>query len=140
MEYKRFENTIILRMDKGEEILDTLKKVAIKENIKLASISALGACDHFVAGVYDVNTKEYKKNVFDGVYEITSLVGNINTMNDEYYSHLHITCADSNGNCFGGHLNEARISATCEMFITIIDGRINRFKDELTGLNLFKYE
>lgn len=140
MEYRRFDNTIILRMDKGEEILDTLKKVAIKENVKLASISALGACDHFVAGVYDVNTKEYKKNVFDGVYEITSLVGNINTMNDEYYSHLHITCADCNGNCFGGHLNEARISATCEMFITIIDGRIDRFKDELTGLNLFKYE
>lgn len=140
MEYERFKNTIIARMDRGEEILEKLKEIALKENIKLASITAIGASDHFVAGVYDVNTKEYKKNVFDGVYEITNLSGSINTMNNEYYAHLHITCADNNGNCFGGHLNEARISATCEMFITIIDGKVDRFKDEVTGLNLFKYE
>lgn len=140
MEYKRFENTIVLRIDRGEEILDKLKEVALKENIKLACVTAIGATDHFVAGVYDVTTKEYKKNVFDGVYEITDLTGNINTMNDEYYSHLHITCADNNGSAFGGHLNEARISATCEMFITIIDGKVDRYKDDITGLNLFKYE
>ncbi len=139
MEYKRFENTIVLRMDRGEEILSTLKEVALKENIKLASISALGACDHFVAGVYSVPEQKYYKNEFNGVYEITALVGNINTMNGEYYSHLHITCADGNGRCFGGHLNEARISATCEMIVNIIDGNVDRIHDDNTGLNLFKF-
>ncbi len=139
MEYKRFENTIVLRMDRGEEILSTLKEVALKENIKLASISALGACDHFVAGVYSVPEQKYYKNEFNGVYEITALVGNINTMNGEYYSHLHITCADGNGQCFGGHLNEARISATCEMIVNIIDGNVDRIHDDNTGLNLFKF-
>ena len=34
MEYRRFENTIVLRMDRGEEVLETLKEVALKENIK----------------------------------------------------------------------------------------------------------
>lgn len=139
MEYRRFENTIVLRMDRGEEVLETLKEVALKENIKLATISALGACDHFVAGVYNVAEQNYYKNEFNGAFEITSLVGNINTMNGEYYSHLHITCADDKAACFGGHLNEARISATCEMFINIIDGSVDRYKDEVTGLNLFKF-
>ena len=43
------------------------------------------------------------------------------------------------GQTVGGHLNSARISATCEMFIYIIDGEVDRFKDESTGLNLFKF-
>lgn len=139
MEYKRFNNTIVLRMDRGEEVLSTLKEVALKENIKLASISALGACDHFAAGVLDVNTKEYIKNEFDGTFEITSIVGTINTMNGEYYSHLHISCGDEKGNCYGGHLNECHISVTCEMVITIIDGIVDRVKDENLGINIFKF-
>lgn len=139
MEYKRFENTIILRMDRGEEILETLKTVALKENIKLASVSAIGACDHFVAGVYSIPEQKYYKNEFNGVFEITALVGNINTMNGEYYAHLHITCADEKCNCLGGHLNEARISATCEMIINIIEGNVDRVKNPDTGINVFKF-
>lgn len=139
MEYKRFENTIILRMDRGEEILETLKTVALKENIKLASVSAIGACDHFVAGVYSIPEQKYYKNEFNGVFEITALVGNINTMNGEYYAHLHITCADEKCNCLGGHLNEARISATCEMIINIVEGNVDRVKNPDTGINVFKF-
>ena len=37
MDYKRFENTIIARMDKGEEILEQLEVISRKENIRLAS-------------------------------------------------------------------------------------------------------
>ena len=42
MEYRKFDNIIIARIDKGEEILEQLKAIAITENIKLASINALG--------------------------------------------------------------------------------------------------
>lgn len=139
MEYKRFENKIVLRIDKGEEIITKLKEVALKENIKLASISAIGACDYFVAGVYDVPSKKYYEKVFEGAYEITSLLGSINTKDGEYYSHLHINCADRSGNSYGGHLNKAIVSATCEMIIDIIDGVVDRFNDEVTGLNLFDF-
>ena len=40
---------------------------------------------------------------------------------------------------FGGHLNRAEVSATCEMVIRLIDGRIDRQYDDVTGLNLFKF-
>ena len=35
MEYRRFDNTIVARIDKGEEILDQVKEIALKEEIKL---------------------------------------------------------------------------------------------------------
>lgn len=139
MEYKRFNEKIIVRIDRGEEILDSIKSVALKENIKLASVRALGACNNFVVGVYNVEEKKYYSNEFTGNFEIVSLLGTINTMNGEFYTHIHMSCGDSEGKVFGGHLNKAIISATCEIVIDIINGEVDRYYDDNIGLNLFKF-
>ncbi len=139
MEYRKFDNTIIARIDKGEEILEKVKEIALKENIKLASISALGAVNDFTVGVFKTDEKKYYSNSFQGYFEITSLTGTINTMNDEFYCHIHMSAGNEKGEVFGGHLNKAIVSATCEMVITIIDGAIDRYFDEEIGLNLFKF-
>ena len=87
---------IIARIDKGEEILEQLKAIAINENIKLASINALGAINDFTIGVYKTDEKKYYSNSFKGYYEIASLTGTINTMDGEYYAHLHMSVGNEN--------------------------------------------
>lgn len=139
MEYKRFGNKIIVRIDKDEEILEQVKKLALKENIRLAAVQALGATNSFTVGVYNVVEKQYYANSFSGSFEIVSLTGTINTMNGEFYTHLHMSAGNDKGEVFGGHLNRAVISATCEMVITVIDGRVDRFHSEEIGLNLFQF-
>ena len=139
MEYRRFNDTVVIRMDRGEEILATLKTVCEKENVKLATVSAIGATDEFTVGVLDVGSKKYISNDFKGYYEIVALGGNVNTKNGEYYAHLHMCAADKNGVAVGGHLNRAVISATCEMFVNILDGSVDRKVDEVTGLNIFDF-
>lgn len=139
MEYRRFKNTIVARIDRGEEILQQLEVIAKKENIKLANINALGATNEFTVGVYKTKEKKYYANEFEGDFEIVSLTGTITTMNGEYYSHIHMSAGNEKGEVFGGHLNKAFVSATCEMVINIIDGHISREFDEEIGLNLFKF-
>ena len=139
MEYRKFDSTIIARIDKGEEILEKVKEIALKENIKLASISALGAVNDFTVGVFKTDEKKYYSNSFQGYFEITSLTGTINTMNGEFYTHIHMSAGNEKGEVFGGHLNRAVVSATCEMVITIIGGSVDRYFDEEIGLNLFKF-
>lgn len=139
MEYKRFGNKIVARINRGEEILEQIKEIATKENIKLANINALGATNDFTVGVYNIEEKKYYSKTFTGNHEIVSLTGSINTMDGEYYSHLHMSCGDSEGRVFGGHLNRAIVSATCEMFIDIIDGTVDRVHDDEIGINLFKF-
>ena len=139
MEYRRFENTIIARIDKGEEILDKVKEIALKEDIKLASVQALGAISQFTVGVFKTDEKKYLANEFEGAFEIVSLTGTINTMDGEFYAHLHMSAGDEKGQVFGGHLNRARVSATCEMVITVIPGNVDRKYSEGIGLNLFQF-
>lgn len=138
MKYQRFEQTIIVRMDKGEDVVEQVKNVALKEKIKLASISALGAINEFTVGVFKTKEKKYYANEFKSDFEIVSLTGTINTMNDEYYSHMHLSAGNDQGQVFGGHLNKAIVSATCEMVIQIINGEVDRYFDEEVGLNLLK--
>ncbi len=139
MEYRKFGNMIVARIDKGEEILEQVKEIALKEQIKLASVQALGAISSFTAGVFKTDEKKYLSNEFEGAYEIVSLTGTINTMNGEFYCHLHISAGNEKGQVFGGHLNRAVVSATCEMVIQLIDGTVDRRFDEEIGLNLFQF-
>ncbi len=139
MEYRKFGDTYIVRMDPGEEILTQLKVFAEQEGVKLASVTALGAVKDFTVGVFDTGVKVYKSNRFQGVYEIVSLVGTINTMNDAFYCHLHMCAADQEGHAFGGHLNEAVISATCELVVTCLPGRTDRVFSDEVGLNLISF-
>lgn len=139
MDYRRFDDTIIARIDKGEEILEQLKVIAEKEEIKLASVSALGATDDITVGVFRTGEKKYYANHFTGDMEIVSLTGTISTMDGAFYPHLHMSAGDTEGHVFGGHLNRAVISATCEMVIRVIDGQVDRKFDENIGLNLFAF-
>ncbi|MFR3922556.1 MAG: PCC domain-containing protein [Dysosmobacter welbionis] len=54
------------------EILAQLKIFAEKEQVKLASVTALGAVKDFTIGVFDTSAKAYHSNRFQGVYEIVS--------------------------------------------------------------------
>ena len=125
--------------NKGEEILEKIKEIALKENIKLANINALGAINNFTVGVFKVNEKKYYSNKFEGNFEIVSLTGTVNTMNGEFYTHIHMSAGNDKGEVYGGHLNTAVVSATCEMVINIIEGTVDRYFDKEIGLNLLKF-
>ncbi|MBR0138678.1 MAG: DNA-binding protein [Firmicutes bacterium] len=139
MEYRRFNDTIIVRMDRGEEILEQVKAIALAEDIKLASVSALGATWDFTVGVFSPAEKKYYPCSFRGDFEIANITGTINTMNGEFYTHLHMTAAGPGGETVGGHLNRAVVSMTCEMVINIIDGTVDREFDEELGFNKMKF-
>ena len=139
MEYARFDNTIVARIDRGEEIQEQLKNIALKEDIRLAQISALGAVGDFTVGVFHTAERKYYANSFTGDWEIVSLTGSISRMGGEYYAHLHMSAGGTDGAVVGGHLNRAVVSATCEMFITVLDGTVERRFDDAVGLNLFEF-
>jgi hypothetical protein len=138
MNYKQFHNKVVVRIDKGEELVDSLKTICKKLDIKLGSIIGIGATDKVTVGLMNTKTKKYQSKEFTGDHEITSLVGNITTMNGDVYLHLHVTLGNIEHKGLGGHLTSAVISATFEGIIDITDGQINREYNDEVGLNLLK--
>ena len=80
MEYRRFGNTIVARIDQGEDVLEKMKRIAMLEDVKLASVSALGTFSSMTVGIYDLEKRQFMGNDFEGMFEIVSFTGTINTM------------------------------------------------------------
>ncbi|HOB63975.1 MAG: DNA-binding protein [Clostridiales bacterium] len=139
MDYKKAGNSFWLRVDRGEEIVSAIKKVAEKENIHCGAVWGIGAVNKVVAGLFDTSKKQYVSYTLEGDMEIVSLTGSITQMKGDHYLHLHIGLSDINGNMKGGHLNEAIVSGTCEIHIAHTEGFVDRQFDPDVGLNLMKF-
>ena len=139
MQFKRFGSKYFIRIDRGEEILASLKTFCEQEKITLAEVKALGAVDDFNVGLFDVAEKKYHTNHFQFPAEIVSLWGTVTTKDGEFYAHVHMSAGDKEGRVFGGHLNSAKVSATCEMIVEVSEGTVERKFSEDVGLNLFEF-
>lgn len=139
MEYRKSKNFIALRLDKGDDIIGSIYKVAKEEGVKAAKVSGIGATDNFTVGVFDTEKREYKKYTFIGNHEINSLSGNVTEKDGSPYIHLHLTATGENCKVVGGHLIEGVISLTGEIIITLLKGKISRELDVDLGINRWKF-
>ena len=136
MRYRQFGTTCIIRIDRGEEIVSTINEFCTGKRIFLGTVQGIGAVGNAEIGLFETATKKYHAKTLWGDLELTALLGSITTMNGAPYLHLHATITDSTHQAFGGHLKSAVVSGTCEVFITMLEGRVERVFDDETGLNL----
>ena len=139
MQYKKYGDTYLVRIDLDEEIMQSLKTLCEQENIRLAHVEAIGASNHAVIGVYDLEEQAYHQEVLDGFMEIAGLTGSVTSMDGNPYVHLHAVLADGENRLHGGHVLEMRVGATCEVFVKVLEGEVTREKNEDLGINLWKF-
>jgi predicted DNA-binding protein with PD1-like motif len=139
MEYVRFGSNVVVRVDRGEEVIEAIKKVIASEHIALGTLSGIGAVNAATIGIFLQDTKQYCTTQLSGNMEIVNLSGNISQMEGKPYIHAHVTLTDEQYQAHGGHLNAAIVGATVELVITCIEGAIDRRFDNEVGLNLMKF-
>ena len=139
MDYRRFGNTYLVRMDVGEEIIEQLKSLCRSENIRLAQVDAIGAVRQAVIGVYDLEEQAYHREDLEGIMEIAGLQGSVTRMNGEVYPHLHVTLAGQDNKVHAGHVIGLIVGATCEMFVRVLEGEVSRERDEAIGINTIRF-
>ena len=136
---QNMQNVIAVRLDKGEEITESLFAVCRKYDVTCAKIDGIGTTQGARVCLFDTAQKQFHETYLPQFLEMTNLCGSVTQQDGQPYLHLHITLADENAHAFGGHLKSATVGATAELFLTVLSGNIQRTFDEETGLNLFTW-
>lgn len=146
MKYIKDGKSYIVRIDRGEEVLEKLNEFVKETDLKAATIIGIGASSEVELGVYSVKKRKYSKYKYDGEFEILSLNGNITRDAGKPYIHLHIMISDGMvlaggltfgmGITVGGHLNKCIISGTCELRIDECENTYQRRVDDETGIKI----
>ena len=137
MKYKVEEDKVLVSLEKGDEIFNSLYNLIDEINIKFGWINGIGAVENITLGSYSANLKDYIKKEFKDEFELTSLIGNITTKNERPFIHIHVNVSDQECNAYGGHLFSGTITATCEIIILLSKEPLNRKKSSDIGLYLW---
>jgi uncharacterized protein len=131
------EKTYALIFGKGDEVLSGLTEFAEHENIQAAQISAIGAFQHAVFAWFDDERKAFRNVPIDRQVEACSVLGDIGSFGGKPTVHVHGVVALPTGETRGGHMLEAYVWPTLELFLTAFPEPLIKVHDDETDLALF---
>jgi predicted DNA-binding protein with PD1-like motif len=136
MNYQRFGSQYVLRLDPGDEVMETLERFVEREAVRGGYFQAVGAFRRARLRYLNMKTKKYEDNTFDQQLEVISLLGNVAVEPDGSRKvHMHAAVGDEDGRTYSGHVGEAVVTPTLEVFLTVLDGELRREKSDETGMS-----
>jgi uncharacterized protein len=129
----------ILKPAFGSDLLKELNDFVHAHNINLAWFSGLGAVSRSTIRYYDQPLQEWVDLEHEQRLEVTGMIGNVSLLNGEPIVHAHITFADAQGRCFGGHLGPNTLVFNMEILLTTLTASkpVIRKMDTQTGLTIW---
>jgi predicted DNA-binding protein with PD1-like motif len=139
MDYRKgsIERVFVARVDHGEDLLEELTKLALKENIMSAFFMVLGAVGKakLVTGPKEKSVPpEIVWSCFDDAREIFG-AGNIFIENGKPKLHLHAAAGSSKGITIGCIRKKAKAFMVLEIFIIETDIKVERLVNEKIGFS-----
>jgi predicted DNA-binding protein with PD1-like motif len=128
----------LVRLDRGEEVIEALTSLAARRKIGCAFLQGIGAVEQAEIGYFDLARKRYRRRKIKPAAEVVGLSGNISILNGKPFIHAHIILAGPDQKVMGGHLFSAAVAITLEIQIRVIRGRLIRKHDPKTGFNFWQ--
>lgn len=131
------ETTYALIFDKGDEVMSGLTEFAEARKLTAGYFSAIGALEHAKFGWFDGAKKAYRNIPVERQAELISLIGDVGLVNGKPQIHAHGAVGFSDGEVRGGHLLQAFVWPTLELFLTTFPVALIKKEDLATDLYLF---
>jgi predicted DNA-binding protein with PD1-like motif len=139
MKHIRAGSTYVIRLDRGEKVVETLTRFCEKRKVRSAFFQGIGTCRRAELGFFLMDKGRYKFRKVPGDQEITSLTGNVSLLDGKPFIHAHIVLGGSDFISHSGHLKEAEVLATCEIVLTPLSRSLTRTHSRSTGLTLLDF-
>src|SRR5437867_9996961 len=124
-----------LRIDPGEELIQSLTRFAQANGVRAGLISGLGAVGEAELGFFVRETGTYVRRTFTGEHEILTLTGNFSELEGAPFPHCHLILAGDDFVAHGGHLFRGVVTVTCEAQVVSDPGVFKRVKRPDLGFN-----
>ncbi|MBI2875239.1 MAG: DUF296 domain-containing protein [Firmicutes bacterium] len=133
---------LLARLAHGSDLLESIEEAAHREGISVGVVQAIGAVKGAVLAAYHQDEHRYETITLSGPLELAHCTGSLSTGTDgRTMAHLHVVFSDEKGRTFGGHLLKGAWVFAGEASILELEGpALQREKDEVTGLNLWRME
>jgi len=141
VQFKALDGYYLIRLEPGEEVVESLKRFADEHKVGFAELSAIGTFRRVTLGYFDTTTNVYRHQAVEEQVEVLDLSGNISRgEKGEPIVHAHVTVGRSDYHTLGGHLVEATVNPTLEVVVTVAPATVHRRRDPATGLTLWDLE
>ena len=135
MRYEKNGNYFVIKLEKGDRLIENLAKFCEREKIKAGCLSGIGGAERLEVAYYSLKDKKYHSKIFSRPpFEILSLAGNVSISEGQVKIHAHVAFSDSEFRVYGGHLNEATVFPMCEIILMPLKKTLERKRDDETGL------
>jgi predicted DNA-binding protein with PD1-like motif len=131
------ERTYAVIFAKGDEIMSGLTEFAVREKISAGHFTAIGALKSARFGWFDQAQRAYRNIPIDHQVEMISLIGDVGVVNGAPQIHAHGAVGFPDGQLRGGHVLEAIVWPTLELFFTAYGTSLIKTHDAETNLFLF---
>ncbi|MEA4853067.1 MAG: DUF296 domain-containing protein [Christensenella sp.] len=144
MDYRNTGKNILIRLDKGDKIMENILQICQKENVKSAQFYGIGACTTATVSTFIPENNDFIDHTASGMLELISMMGNVSSEDDgSLFVHCHTVFSylDQEGKpaVLAGHLKEAEIFYTGEIILIPSDYVIHRMEDPATGVSVWKF-
>ncbi len=119
MQQSRSGQIHILRLDDGEDIIESILKSARDSRSTMLICAGLGMITDFELGYFEKG--EYVSKSYPEPHELLSIQGVISGYG-EHRVHIHVSVADREHRMFGGHLLKGKVWMSNEIGILRLDG------------------
>jgi uncharacterized protein len=140
MKSRKVEDGWLLRLEKGEPVIESLTGFIREQHIPAGFITGMGAVTNATVGIYSPGKKEYIKKYLSCDLEVGNLTANIAWLEDsgEPFVHTHITLSDQSLRAITGHLFEATVLVTLEIYIRVFNQKLIRKEDPKIGFKFWE--
>ena len=128
-----------LVFDTDDPVVESLERFMDEHDLRSGHLTALGAFRRATLAYFDWERKEYLEIPVEEQVEVASLTGSL-ARDEEGSPRVHVHCVLSrrDGTAVAGHLVEARVRPTLELFLDTSDATLVRRPDEESGLELIR--
>ena len=130
------QKTYAVIFRKGDEILSGLTDFAMQYHVTDAHFTGIGAVSSATVGWLDLSRKIYHEIPVNEQVEVLSMMGDIATFNGKPVVHAHMVFGKHDGSTIGGHLWEANVNPTVEVFVTADDASLQKVPDDASGMKI----